>query len=192
VKRLHAACVGVALFFSSAFCYGVSFYLFDANTKQEIPSGTIRIAGNGLNLSVSYTAGDPDAFNIAAGAYTFTFSAPGYKDSSVAANLGSALSFSIGLKASSALRFNDKPHRQTPFDVHYDKHGSVLHISGNTSRYGICALSIYAVSGRKVFAINRRFDGTEFESIKISVPSLAHGFYYVVIDQRTTAIIKVL
>jgi hypothetical protein len=146
MKSLHAICALVALFFSSAFCYSLSFYLFDARTNQEIPSGFIGMVGNGLNLSVSYTAGDQDAFNIAGGTYAFTFSSPGYKDSTVSVNLSGARSFSIGLRASSSIRINTRPQ------VRYDKG---LHITGNNSEHGISLASLYTLSGRKVFTINR-------------------------------------
>jgi len=192
MKRLQICCTIVVLFISSAFCYGLSFYIFDANTNQEIPEGTIRIVGNGLNLSVVYTAGNSDAFNFTGGTYTFTFSASGYKDSSVTTTISSFKSFSIGLKAPSSIRFNSILHMQTPFDVHYDKQSSILHITGSNSGYGITAISLYSLNGRKIFTTNRLLDGTDFNNVIISVPSLAHGVYYLIINNAVKSAIKAL
>lgn len=192
MKRLQTCCTIVVLFISSAFCYGLSFYIFDANTNQEIPEGTIRIVGNGLNLSVAYTAGNSDAFDFAGGTYTFTFSASGYKDSSVTTTISSVKSFSIGLKALSSIRFNAILHMQTPFDVHYDRQSSILHITGSNSGYGITRISLYSLNGRKVFTANCLLDGTEFNNVTIAVPSLAHGVYYLIMDNAAKLTMKIL
>ena len=71
---------------------------------------------------------------------------------------------------------------QTPFDVHYDKQSSILHITGSNSGNGITVISLYSLNGRKIFATNRLLDGTDFNNVTISVPSLAHGVYYLIIN----------
>lgn len=106
MKIIHICFSIVVLSVSSAFCYGVSFYLFNAASSQTIPTGSIHIVGNGLNLSIGYTAGDPDAFDLSTGTYTFTFSATGFKDSTIVASISGTRTFSIGLLSSPSIRFN--------------------------------------------------------------------------------------
>jgi hypothetical protein len=192
MKKLQRCCTVIVLFVSSAFSYGLSFYIFDAKTNQEIPEVTIRIVGNGLNLSIAYSAGSSDSYNFSGGTYTFTFSASGYKDSSVTTTLSGFKSFSIGLKAPSSLRFNAGPHPQTPFDVHYDKQSSVLHITGSNSGFEKTAIRLFSFNGRKVFAANSPFNGTGLNDITLPVPSLAHGVYYVTVDNAARSATKAL
>jgi hypothetical protein len=191
MKKLPICCAVVALFFSSAFCYNLSFYIFDAKTNQEISETTIHITGNGLNLSIAYSAGSSDVFNFAGGTYTFTFSAAGYKDSSVTATLGSAKSFSIGLKLVTSIR-NAGSHAQTPPAVLYDKNSSLLHIAGKRSECGSSAINLFTPDGRKVFPTILRADAADLANLSIPVPALAKGVYFLMITAATKQTMKAL
>jgi hypothetical protein len=81
---------------------------------------------------------------------------------------------------------------ETPFDVHYNEQSSILYVSVGTSGYGMTAISLYSLDGRKIFTTNRISDVTGFTTMTIPIPPLPHGVYYIIAGGAAKSAIKAL